>query len=679
MPARSEKVLSSLKSHKKALTADGDKFLGDPEILERVMDKVIGLVKPIESDDCIRTGSVRATLQSGVSSFGQFGFLREKLDVCARISYSEVFFLERVIFKGRTFQRCPTWERKLLTVYVPCWADLEWVANEFPPCPDDIRDWMFCEDVLKNFTEFQEDYLTVRPAAILEPLKVRMVSLPCSGAYFSLTPIQKQMHRRLKKVPIFRLIGRPLEVGDVNELLADGICSLICKPDDFGFASGDFSAATDNLKSFLTKGLYTRWCRALAHQHPDIYQWGLNSLTNSMVRWDEATFPSDDPFFQGSGGKRYKEGLEQLRPEKGVQTNGQLMGHVLSFPILCLANLTAFWYAIDTYLGVDLHKGDLPPVLVNGDDILFMSSPGFYKHWCETVPLFGLIPSLGKNLFSPSIAQINSELFQIQNIRTEYGKNLPISVRKIEYLNFGLLTGRGKGKGMDDWSMLESEFKYFRKDSHKARFNPDPNYDPLIARLESLPIAWKDLKNAALMVRADPVLVENQFRKHLKIFSRCLPKFPTESVFNDSVDLALYIRSLKQELYEGGEGIGDCLLSSMLRQKAQRKNVIGKLRDAGQAFQRSLRKYNRSLELYERSFRGIERDNFARVVEPIYSESFNFPLNIVSTLPEEPIQGPLPSLLMLDERIDLSYPDLGCQGSGKVSVLIPSVVRPTYR
>jgi len=62
--------------------------------------------------------------------------------------------------------------------------------------------------------------------------------------------------------------------------------------------------------------------------------------------------------------------------ENAWQTNGQLMGSVLSFPYLCAANLICFMRAVTRVCG--LRNLPVPsvkdlPVLINGDDILFIS------------------------------------------------------------------------------------------------------------------------------------------------------------------------------------------------------------------------------------------------------------------------------------------------------------------
>jgi len=130
------------------------------------------------------------------------------------------------------------------------------------------------------------------------------------------------------------------------------------------------------------------------------------------------------------------------------------MGHVLSFPILCIANYIAFRYAFR-------FQSKTPNVKVNGDDILFCTYPEQYKTWLSTIPKFGFIPSVGKNLFSSRVAQINSVLFRVSKFnlgtiscskssdKLEIIRELICKVEPVPYCNFGILTQRGKGKGVN--------------------------------------------------------------------------------------------------------------------------------------------------------------------------------------------------------------------------------------
>jgi len=124
-----------------------------------------------------------------------------------------------------------------------------------------------------------------------------------------------------------------------------------------------------------------------------------------------------------------------------LQTNGQLMGSVLSFPILCFANLCAYWVALENHLGRSIILRDLP-VLVNGDDILFRADTKFYSFWKQIVAGCGFELSIGKNYFSSQYTMINSQL------RYKRGGDHIF----IPFLNCGLLTGQAKVTGRALWT-----------------------------------------------------------------------------------------------------------------------------------------------------------------------------------------------------------------------------------
>lgn len=123
------------------------------------------------------------------------------------------------------------------------------------------------------------------------------------------------------------------------------------------------------------------------------------------------------------------------------------MGNVLSFPILCLINLTGFLVSAEKFVNwvqpqelsdLSLHdkltwdllteffdyspdgkrrlKKDRAmfnklPVRVNGDDILFQASNMFYQVWSDTLKDVGFQKSVGKNYYSEFFFTVNSQIF----------------------------------------------------------------------------------------------------------------------------------------------------------------------------------------------------------------------------------------------------------------------------
>lgn len=99
----------------------------------------------------------------------------------------------------------------------------------------------------------------------------------------------------------------------------------------------------------------------------------------------------------------------RIRPFR-YQRNGQLMGSVLSFPLLCIANLYCFVKSLGImtrFLSGAITMNSLP-VFVNGDDIFFISDAAHYQKWLATIPIVGFSPSQGKNFFHPTLGTMNS-------------------------------------------------------------------------------------------------------------------------------------------------------------------------------------------------------------------------------------------------------------------------------
>jgi hypothetical protein len=155
------------------------------------------------------------------------------------------------------------------------------------------------------------------------------------------------------------------EINRIYNYTADGI-----------WLSGDYTAATDNLPMWVSQALMEGILEHIDHE--------------PTKRW-----------------ARYEVGPHQLEyPDSsgipsGIQNSGQLMGSLLSFPLLCLAN--AF---IVEYSGIE--PGTF---LVNGDDIVAYTSHEAIERWKVNAPRIGLSLSLGKNFIDKTFCTVNSQLF----------------------------------------------------------------------------------------------------------------------------------------------------------------------------------------------------------------------------------------------------------------------------
>lgn len=123
---------------------------------------------------------------------------------------------------------------------------------------------------------------------------------------------------------------------------------------------------------------------------------------------------------------------------RGRMTRGQLMGSILSFPILCLANYGVYCHVMSrvkpewTISDLENH------VLVNGDDMLYCAPVGTFTEHRRIAGLVGLDMSVGKAYEHHEYLNINSVACHSDLTRVES------KTRRIDFLNVGLLFGQHK-------------------------------------------------------------------------------------------------------------------------------------------------------------------------------------------------------------------------------------------
>jgi hypothetical protein len=188
-----------------------------------------------------------------------------------------------------------------------------------------------------NFPAFPpEGPLPVRVEPIKEPLKVRLITAGI-GDTFCLKPFAKAMWQALGLEPQFALTHGTTNLSStIKRLYKSG------KPGDV-WISGDYTAATDSFPLEATKALLTGILESTEHEPTK--RWALKEISAHLL-----VYPNSS-------------GLEPV-----LQESGQLMGSLLSFPLLCLLNdCTARFSGIlpDSYT-------------INGDDILMRTSAENY-------------------------------------------------------------------------------------------------------------------------------------------------------------------------------------------------------------------------------------------------------------------------------------------------------------
>ncbi|APG77155.1 RNA-dependent RNA polymerase [Beihai narna-like virus 17] len=222
----------------------------------------------------------------------------------------------------------------------------------------------------------------VKPVALSEPLKVRMITAAQSDTK-CLQPLQRGMWRTLGLFPEMCLTDGVKELVSFSDETLPWIYRIEkviqrirdSNPDDYLWLSGDYTAATDNIPMWVTESLLEGILTQVDHEP-----------TKQWARWEIS--PHEVLYKDKHGGT-------------SLQTSGQLMGSLLSFPLLCLANYFTL-----------IHSGfGSRQFLVNGDDVVARGTPEQIEAWRSFAPKIGLSLSIGKNFIDPDFCTINSQLF----------------------------------------------------------------------------------------------------------------------------------------------------------------------------------------------------------------------------------------------------------------------------
>jgi len=253
----------------------------------------------------------------------------------------------------------------------------------------------------------------VKPAAIFSAGKIRVITVDSAfNARFAY--LNKYMADRIRKCG-FSIFGKTIEkwLEEHPEFLEP--------KEGENYISGDLESATD----FFDPELARIVIRRLAEIYPD--------FEDVLDVYSEICSFTTDADLEVPG--TYNP--ETHQPYTRRQLAGQLMGSIVSFPILCLVNLVSFLLfrpegdaileAIKAPVNIsdrDPLKGmrtadytkvwnilkDLSVVGINGDDIVFKGTPEEENAWIRGVEVVGGVVSRGKTLRNPVYFTVNSEI-----------------------------------------------------------------------------------------------------------------------------------------------------------------------------------------------------------------------------------------------------------------------------
>jgi hypothetical protein len=363
---------------------------------------------------------------------------------------------------------------------------------------------------------------TAEVIGLKEPLKLRVITVSDAVLQYYGSGIQKDIWQRLQRSKIFHLThGKSVTemMKVMNNLLPTDPISLLLFTDEQGWVSGDYKGATDSIPQCTTRHAarillshyafpaeYTNRMTPDGPVREPTIHCGLkkklienltaalleyrDTLRSEYIRdslhyldrkwgsredWWVVNLPMSVNLSLQADTLEFAGIFEAVHTKVSdvLQKSGQLMGNILSFPLLCIINLSTYLLAIETY-GPDRHPSshspglwvwnnsggtdpskpafkpdgtlrdtqmvlnprltpkilDDLPVLVNGDDISFYADRPFYDHWSAVIGRGGFIKSVGKNYFSPHFMTINSEVF----VASQGG-----TLTKLQITNYGLL------------------------------------------------------------------------------------------------------------------------------------------------------------------------------------------------------------------------------------------------
>jgi len=387
-PAPIDFVAANMKKHKERLTRS-DPLEEDDQLFDSLKEQVIRTVEEVfggvkKFKERVRVPSMNAHFKAPRSMGGALGKY-----------FNSAFPLDELLIAMYETVPGQVWE---LRGYI---TD-EVIRQTY----DDARHFAWSQDQVKCI-----------PHPVMEPFKVRVITLGEPEAYWLAKNYQDLLWKQLCKFRTFRFIGSPDSASSINEHLS----YFEYNPKFDNLVSVDYEAATDNL-------------------HPELSEVVLEKILALI----DAPLADRRILLQCLTGHELHYRTDK-KDEFDVhnQTWGQLMGSPVSFPILCLINAAVLRHAYEIANGYRSVALANCPLFINGDDALMIMPKDSYELLGRLTSKVGLKFSVGKNYRSEKYAVINSHLYEGTIVPDYFGvKRLVFS--SLPYINMGLLCGKGR-------------------------------------------------------------------------------------------------------------------------------------------------------------------------------------------------------------------------------------------
>jgi len=290
---------------------------------------------------------------------------------------------------------------------------------------------------------------------LLEALKVRVISKGPPFKYYFLKQLQHALWVHLQTHRNFTLIGQPVTVEYLNEILGHHL------KDDYEFLSGDYANATNKLYGWCSDTSVNTLADIIKatpsqrqmmlesmtqHQLVDAeFYRGFRQVVKDWILHEGLTEFSDIGQLTATQLEDFNYFSDMLEKHAISQLTGQLMGSILSFIFLCVINAAGVRWCFELFHKRRFKIKELP-FCVNGDDLLAKCHQNMKGTWSRVMDFLGLSESVGKTYFSCEFFNINSTVFSVDPENC-VDKRIKYLFTQVPYVNMGLLTMQKRSVG----------------------------------------------------------------------------------------------------------------------------------------------------------------------------------------------------------------------------------------
>jgi hypothetical protein len=421
-----------------------DMLQGISPILSKIRDAVNTELKDFAANPGLvlsHKASESASIEMPRSGGGQAGFLRD--------------LIQTSVVRGEGDLVRMDWHPRIVE------KDHKILPNQTSEVRTKWGERELLEDVVnREISSFSEPRrLEAKVEAVIEPFKVRTISKGESLPYYIAKPVQKVIHTCMRSMPVFRLIGTPFDPTMLMDLVQNfrKFCPTMLSRtgEQYEWMSIDYRDATDGVSAIGSKKTLGELIGDLMFQNFNLFNLLVSVLAPHHVSYPRISITEAQALelmekiaIQRMNGvdphinlivEEYK-GLFKfyIDIDPVDQLNGQLMGSILSFPILCLLNFALTVYVIKSEFPQLTMEQISGIVLINGDDNVYIGNDRMWRLHVLLGEKIGLRMSVGKAYKHPCYVNINSA-------SVHYDLRLKNSTpRLVPFMNTGLLLGNHK-------------------------------------------------------------------------------------------------------------------------------------------------------------------------------------------------------------------------------------------